>query len=334
MKPKLPCCEINKKMPEWPKYRYVYWTREECHYWECDHCECVFETVQRLDDHVCEIHQMQLGTKRKMNCCPNNEDERRKMDQNQCCYCECTFQTKINQEDHLKRFHSCSKCCEILLTDDVRAMHELKHKQEEQLERLEQQRQSKLYNDFVLNYLNGNKLDAYQEYGWAEPDFCDIFQDYHFENEELLRIVKKFNREFINALYDDWEAEIFVKSDVLIYSVENDALSMKVMVDLLDWLSNNCNRHAYFVAEILEYFLDKGYKIEPNWVAKVIGDVDDDDLIERIKVQHTFSFREIYETREWHMWYGEKEPIEFYNEVQRHFPDTNYEFVHPYEGLE
>lgn len=58
MKFKLSCCEINKKSEFFPNKSL-----------ECDHCECVFENKEQLDDHNREIHEVLVTGKRKLKCC-------------------------------------------------------------------------------------------------------------------------------------------------------------------------------------------------------------------------------------------------------------------------
>lgn len=55
-------------------------------------------------------------------------------------------------------------------------------------------------------------------------------------------------------------------------------------------------KHDDYVMKIIWYLLDKDYKFKAEWAASVIKN---DELIERIKQKHAFTFDEIYKARAW-----------------------------------
>lgn len=310
MKSKLPCCDINKKATNYT--------------WECGYCECAFKKKKMLDDHNHEIHSLQLASKRKLNCCEHNGKKRQKLDQHPCHYCECVFRNKFERDSHVDRVHKCSNCADIILNDEIRTIHDAQHKQEDQLERLQEQRQRQMDDDFVLCYVNANKLDEYQPSSDQEPDIKYILSNYEFEREELLQFVKKFKAEFIDSFdSENFEECPFEPAD-LAYLAENGALTNEDLAYFQD-----CFVGYEDDGSMLLYLLDRDYQIKPEWVANVI---DNDELVERVKQKHTFTFREIYETAEPD---DEDEHNRFYVQVHRHFPNPNFKdpFADPYEDF-
>lgn len=263
-----------------------------------------------------------------MNCCNYNEKKRQKMDQHLCYYCECTFRKKRDLDKHIRGVHTCSKCYDVGLTGDARAMHTIRHKQEADTKELQKQRQRQMDKDFILDYVKANKLDEWQWQSDYEPDFDYILTNHRFENEELLRFVKKFPDEFADFL--GCSCESFASND-LIYLVENGAWSIDDLAESLDnWLGSLGDDD--YVSEVLAYLLDKDYKIKAEWVAKAIND---NELIERIKEKFTFTFDEIYDARVDCSISSTDEDAwnEFYVQVHKHFPDPDFKdpFADPYE---
>lgn len=109
----------------------------------------------------------------------------------------------------------------------------------------------------------------------------------------------------------------------IIYLLDNGAVSEG---DATDWIYSYVNNSE----KVIEYFLKKGFKIEPHWVAR---NINNGDLIEHIKAKCQFTFDEIYESRE--IYFDEDENNQFYVEVHKHFPDPDFEDpfeeVDPYE---
>lgn len=157
--------------------------------------------------------------------------------------------------------------------------------------------------------------------------FYEAFNNYRFEKEELVRIVKKFKRKFLDALYandnDCCDTEISFELVDLVYLAENYALSIEDIAGLLDYLMT-ASRHLNKSTKILAYLLDKDYPIKPKWILRAIYD---NELIERIKAKHAFTFREIYEAVDWYL-SGYGRGREFYAQIQRHFPDSNFKLYY------
>lgn len=101
-------------------------------------------------------------------------------------------------------------------------------------------------------------------------------------------------------------------------------MSIEDVADVLGHLMHRMRHqddiHTYGM-EMLAYLLDKDYKIEAEWVAKLI---DDDELIERIKKKHTFTLMEIYEARDDIRVKNKYFQEIFYGQVYKHFPDPDY----------
>lgn len=211
---KLPCCKYNEKSPLTE--------------WDCSYCECSFRTMDLVFNHVRVFHSQQFTAKRKLTCCNYQEIKRQKFgdegrDQ-KCHYYECMFRNENDHNNHVNAVHKCI-CGEIVLTADVRAQHKAKHAyeakiaelealqahREAQLEQLQDQRQHRMDDDFVLKYVKTNKLDEYE----PQPDYKPrgyIISNHDFEKEELVRFVKKFKDEFLESVshkYDIFESNTF-----------------------------------------------------------------------------------------------------------------------------
>lgn len=205
------------------------------------------------------------------------------------------------------------------MTDSVRAEHTLRHNQEDQLKKLQKQRQHKMDDDFVL-WVKANKLNEYRSHLLDyEPDFDYIFDRYHFEKEELLQIAKNFNGQFYDFLHGYFSvcSEYPFEYGHLIYLVENHEFPIDVLLDRLDDFMFMLDSEQ-FVSATLMYFLDINYKIKPEWVARAI---EDDNLIERIKEKYTFTFDEIYGAHNEDILYSNELVDDFYVQVHKHFPD-------------
>ncbi|XP_031623744.1 uncharacterized protein LOC116341037 [Contarinia nasturtii] len=314
MKSKLPCCEINKKC-EWINKTL-----------ECDHCECVFEKKEQLDDHNREIHEVQFTGKRKLNCCEWNEKKRQKSHHHSCYYCECTFQKKNELNGHMDSVHKCRTCRQILLTEDIRAQHKIKHEEEQRKRKELLNLQKQRDDDLVLNYVKTNKLDEYKTEPDYEPNFYHIVNHFDLEKEQLLTLVKKFDVEDILCFRGGCDT---FTSEEIIYLLENDAVSVENVADFLNGMTWSLGDDEV-VSELVEYFLDKEINIKREWVAKVIND---DALIERIKKKYTYSHDEIYEARHRDSIFPDNDGWdEFYVQVHKHFPDPDFEdpFADPY----
>lgn len=317
MKLKLPCCEINKKP------RNAHWE------WQCAYCECSFKTVNSFDDHNREIHREQFAVKRKLECCHDNEKKRQKTDHHECIYCECTFRRKLDRDSHVIRIHECQNCGGyLMLADDVRAQHTIRHNQEARLEKLQKLRQRQMDDDFVLNYVKANKLDEYQPQPDYEPDFDYIIFNYRFEKDVLLPFVKAFKCEFLDTImenYDDFgSAEI-------VHLAENGALSIEDVADFLDCVIYGMDSDDEW-SVLFSYLVANDYDIQTRWVARVI---DNDEIIECIKEKNTFTFDEIYEERDNISIYNDEAMNRFYVAVHKHFPDPDFKdpFADPYDDF-
>lgn len=168
----------------------------------------------------------------------------------------------------------------------------------------------------ILKTMNDNELTSDHEL-----DFEYILQKYgeFIGGEELLHFISKLNMNFHNH-YER------LKDDDIIYLLDNGAVSEE---DAADYIYSYVSSSE----KLIEYFLDKGFKIEPHWVAR---NIYRDDLIERIKSKCQFTFDEIYESRQ--IYFDEDEDNHFYVDVHKHFPDPDFEDpfeeVDPYEEFE
>lgn len=314
MKPQLPCCEIYAK---WRVYMKTFV--------ECDHCNCVFARKELLNDHNRKIHKTESTGKRKLKCCKQNEKKRQKFHQHQCDYCECTFQKKYELQNHVNFIHKCRTCYQIVLTEDIRIQHEVKHeadkRKKEESEKLHKQRDD----DLVMNYVKTDKLDEYQPDPDYEPDEYYIFNKfYDLNKEEMLKLVKKFDLE---GILNGCDIDRFTCNEI-IYLLENDALTIEDVTSFLDSTTYSLG-YDKISSELVTYFLDKDYEIKREWVAKVIND---NALIERIKQKYTYTFDEVYEARQEQSFYDQRYWDEFYVQVHKHFPNPEFEdpFADPF----
>lgn len=303
MKPKLSCCEINKKSPNANL--------------ECDGCECFFESKEKLDAHNREIHKGQSGVKRKMYCCKENA-KKSKPNQSrewQCDYCECSFGKEQQRDDHTKYVH---KLPEIVFTNMIRD----KRQREEDAGRQKQRDE-----DLVLNYIKTDKLDEYQAEPGYEPDFYRIFHHYDLSKEELLKFVQKFDIVDILPHYDN---DTFTFEEIE-YLLDNDVLSIEDVAGFMDGLTYSLADDE-IMFDLVGYFLDEDHEIKREWVAKTIND---DALMERIKQKYTFTFDEVYEAREEDSMFDQERWDEFYVQVHKHFPNPDFKdpFADPYEDF-
>lgn len=250
---------------------------------------------------------------------------KRKMESIQCEYCEYKLHSKRMRANHMI-IHECSKCHEIVLTDDVRAIHDARHQQEGQLNKLQRQRQRKIDEDFAL-YVKANRLNEIRSKLDYEPDFNYIVSKYQFQMEEWLEIVKIFKFKILNFFYGSFEDhakrrqhECWIQqlnAKVIAYLLKNEVLSVPNAIAFLDILMNKVEYNDY-EAVIVSYLLDNGCNIKVEWAAKVINH---DEIIERIKVKHSFTFNQIHKARKWDLF----SPFDFnalkmfYVQIQKHF---------------
>lgn len=302
VKSKLPCCKNNQKSPN--------------ALWECSYCECAFESADQRDAHNREIHPEQLAVKRKMKCCDNRKSKRLAFDyHHQCRYCHCMFPNKTGCDYHMKHVHQCKNGATMVADDHEEAariahLEQLQPKQDMQLELLQYHRQREMDDDFILVYVKANKLHEYRPQLDYQPDFSYIFRN-RFERDELVRLVKKFKKEFIMQNFRFGSAEI-------IDLAEKGALSVEDIAGLLDYQMHWFHREVAFVS----YLLDKNYKIKPNWVPRFISD---DELMRRIKQTHTFTFNELcVEWRKNDLFSDICDWEKFHTQAQKHFPDPNF----------
>lgn len=301
MSSKLPCCDFNKK--------------SEDKNLKCDDCECFFRNEEELDDHTREMHKSGITGKRKMKCCEYNANRKRvkyELHHHSCEFCECTFQKKKEKENHINGNHKCRKCYQIVLTEEIRAEHEIKHVEEQRQKDEKEKKQREMDADLVRNYVKTGKLDEYQIDPNYELNVYDILVHHYMEKDELLQFAKKFE---IDNIIGYGDMETFSCEDIT-YLLENNAVEFKDVTVFLDgttyWLGDD-----EIVSELLAYFLDKGYDIKPEWVAKAIND---DALMERIKQKYTFTFDEIYKARRRDSMFDQSSWDDLYVQVRKHFP--------------
>lgn len=197
-------------------------------------------------------------------------------------------------------------------------MRLIKFKPERQLEALKKQRQRELNDDFVLCYIKANKPADCRSQSGFKPDYRYIIKNFTFENEELLRLVKKFKSEFRDTLHYRSDHKFPFEWWSLFYLVEHNALSLEDVATLLDNLMYG-SANVDFVLKILAFLLDNDYKIKPEWVANAIND---NALMERIKAKHTFTFDEIFEASNWNPYSHDDERNALCAKIRRHFPDS------------
>lgn len=145
---------------------------------EFDYCECVFEKKDQLDDHIRDMHGVQFTGERKLVCCIWSDNKRFKTEHchHECFYCECAFQKKYLLKNHICTVHQRPKCHQILLTEEIRAQHQIKH-DEEQRKKLEAEKlQTGNYDNLVVNYLLTNKLDEYRTDTDFKPELLYILR--------------------------------------------------------------------------------------------------------------------------------------------------------------
>lgn len=322
MKPQLFCCGINKKSRGGNL--------------ECDHCQCVFQEKDQLNEHHHEIHQ--FGGKRKLKCCERNSKRKKPnvIHKHLCHYCECTFQEKDGLALHVYYAHQCRDCRQVILTEKVRAQHKIKHEEEQRKldealrkrEELKEQRRLKC-DELVFDYVNTNKLDEYEPDPDFELDIDYIIHHHKLNKDELLRFVQKFE---LNDILNYGDQETF-SCEKVVHLLENGALSVQDVVDYLDsmtyWLGDSDDP----IFGLVSYFLDKGYEIKREWVAKV---VTDDALVERIKQKYTFTYDDIYRARKQDSMFDHEAWKRFRVQVHKHFPDPDFEdpFADPYADFE
>ncbi|XP_055320440.1 uncharacterized protein LOC129577444 [Sitodiplosis mosellana] len=231
----------------------------------------------------------------------------------------------------MKNVHQCPKCRQIVLTEEVRAEHEIKHEEEQRKKEELKKKQEERDEDLVLNYVKTNKLDEYQ----PEPDYkpnIDYIIACGLNIEEISRFVKKFDVKNILAsivAYFDFDA---FTCEEITYLLENGAVRVEDVAWFLDFFSLSSSNHK-ILSELVAYFLDKGYKIEREWVAKAI---DDDALMERIKQKYTYTFDEIYGALEVNPLDNQLDRDEFYVQVHKHFPNPDFKdpFANPFIDFE
>lgn len=268
------------------------------------------------------IGAMQPANKRNMDCGEPNEEKRQKPDERACQYCERTFRKEVDRDDHVNSVHKCSTCYDVVLTDGMRAIHNSRHQQEAQLEQLELQQQHQKDDDFVLCYVKANELHEYRPSSEYEPDFDYIFANHHFNQYELLQIVSKFKSEFLDSMFALQNFGNIQCAD-LIHLVDNGALPIDDLANVVHSLLYEIHDED-FVFKLISYLLEKDCEIKAEWIAETIYN---DELIERIKQKHTFTFEDVYEAGEgspiWALWSDDQKEA-FRIQVNRHFPKRNF----------
>lgn len=182
--------------------------------------------------------------------------------------------------------------------------------------------------DFVLAYVKASKLNEYRPQLNYQPDFDYIVFNYRFTREEWLAFVKKFKRRFLNLFYGSFHNRFFshyfskqhcyleqqFTPEMIIYFLQNQALSVHDAIDFLKEVKHAIDCVKY-VSAIVSYLLDRGVKIQAEWVAKLIKD---DALIARIKEKHAFTCEQIYHARR-------ELPLSALDipKIQQHFPKPN-----------
>lgn len=258
-----------------------------------------------------------------MECCDNRKSKRLVFDHHHCRYCHCMFPNKTDCDYQMKRVHLC-KYNAIMMTDNDQIHHkakreeaariahleQLQSKQVMQLEILQYQRQREMDDDFILVYVKANKLREYRPQLDYQPDFSYIFRNRFEQDELVVRLVKKFKKEFFTHSFRFENVEI-------INLAEKGALSIEDIAGLLD-----CRMHWHKRGvALVSYLLDKNYKIKPNWVVLLIRN---DDLIRRIKQKHSFTYNEIYIEWQKNDLFSEIYDWEEFNaQARKHFLDPN-----------
>lgn len=164
------------------------------------------------------------------------------------------------------------------------------------------------------NYVKTNKLDDYQPEIGYKPNYEYILNTYSniLENEELLRFIKRFELKGFLCNYQTYRLFNFEK---ITYLLKNNAVCIEDIVTYLDKAARSVGGDK-FISEWIPYFLNKDHEIKPQWVVKVI---DDDELIERIKPKHTFTFKEVINSRQQTSFRDQDDRDKFSVQVRKHF---------------
>lgn len=297
MKPKLPCCEIN--------------VSGQNKRWACEHCQCIFQKKKMMENHLAEIHNIITVSRKRKLSSSSDFYGAKKMNWNWSCeYCESGFGKKKDLDNHVKGSHTCQTCRQIVLKDDkndYEEKHQREKEEEEKIKREIERKKKQFYDNFMEKFVIPKKLNEYQSD--EELDFDYILRNHRKKigNDELLFFMK-FGMEIreYDKLFSDEE---------VIFLLENDAVTPEEAASYI-YIS-------YEHKTLIEYFLNNGYDIQPQWVT---DHIHDDELIERIKEKHNFTFAEIHSQG---LVWDNQSRKRFYMAVHKHFPDPDFKEEYP-----
>lgn len=278
----------------------------------------------------------QPAKKRKMCCCDTNSKKQEKNKRKasiQCDYCQCTFYTHNLRGQHML-LHQCAYCGSDCFAVDGGRTCELRHEQEYQLEELQDRRQREMDDNFVFAYVKAFRLTEYRpQLDDYEPNFDYILLNYRFEKEEWLTIIKKYKRQFLHSFFGSFKGWYLIglgkrehfteqfNAEMFPYLLSNRAMNIQDVADFLQIIFRKEENNAY-AKSIVSHLTDNGYTIKAEWVANVIND---DELIERIKQKHTFTYDQIHKTSQWDTPLDANGLKMFYTQLQKHFYNSNFE---------